>query len=145
MLLILAGCAANKKDIAKNDGIFTCQNFYEFVYKVSKNNNLEIESLLKSAEIPISNHHGCDKKITCNEKYYCADWLKQAKIAPDEEKCKTKFEIIELSKSLGLENEKTLCEEMGDKCFCVETVLCDGVPTCIANDHIDLEQHFLSR
>jgi hypothetical protein len=70
----------------------------------------------------------------------------QANIANgDEEKCKIKREIQEWAKGEGLDKEKTLCEEMGDKCICVETIICDGIPTCYAVDYIDLEQHFLSR
>jgi enamine deaminase RidA (YjgF/YER057c/UK114 family) len=63
----------------------------------------------------------------------------------DEEKCRIMREIQEQAKADGLENEKTLCEEMGDKCICVETIICDGKSTCYAVDYIDLEQHFLSR
>ena len=61
----------------------------------------------------------------------------QANAGGDEEKCSIMREIQEQAEADGLENEKTLCEEMGDKCICVETIICNGKPTCYAVDYID--------
>jgi len=85
-LLALLGCAGNKlvpsfetktsnenEILVKKDGISTCEDFYEFTEMISRDNDLELEPLLKFAEIPISPRI-CDKPIVCNGKDYCILW-----------------------------------------------------------------------
>jgi len=57
-------------------------------------------------------------------------------IQSEDPRCKEMSEVREWAKSQGLDEEKTLCDKLGDKCLCTETIICEGKPVCYSIYHI---------